>query len=189
MGTTQMFGLPHWYGLPHLELAPDGPLDAVMMRAPLVARLRALVPSLLVYQVDGDLEQATQRIAGRSVDDGEVRARSEANDIELAEGRRIADRVFSNDGDVGELVDSMLRALVRDVGSSLNPTHSSGTGAAPPPAPPPPSPLPPPPLGRKRSVGEKIALVVGVIAAVLVAGTVIAILAFVWAISQWGSNK
>jgi guanylate kinase len=206
LSTTQMFGLPYRYGLPRLELEPDGPLDAVMLRAPLVEQLRAFVPWLLVYQVEADLEAASQRIVARSADDDDARARTAANHGELDHGRRIADRVFTNDGEPDELVDSVTAALSVDYGpSSLSVSAPPGVGVSPPPTPRAqpipqrspdatfsPSMRPPsmrPPRRRERSVGEKIAIVVGVIAAVLIAGAVVFGLLFAYALSQWGSNK
>jgi hypothetical protein len=169
LGTTQMFGLPHYYGLPRLELEPEGPIDAVMFRAPLVEELRALIPWLLVYQVEANLEEASDRIVERSVDDDEVLARTTTNQGELDEGKGIADRVFTNDGELDHLVDSVVAALLVDYGPAT-------LGL---PAPPP----------RPRSVGEKLAIAVVVIVAVLVTGAFVFLLLMAMAISQWGNNK
>ena len=203
LGTTQMFGLPHRYGLPRLDLQAEGPVDAVMLRAPLVEQLRALVPWLLVYEIDADLEQATARIVERSVDGDEARARTLANKSELEQGRAIADRLFTNDGDPDDLVESVLIALLADYGPSLHPPGSPESASPPAPAPPPPSPaLPPPPrhraaperpsrphARRERSVFEVIGIVIVVVGAVLVAGVLVMALVFAYGMSQWANNK
>lgn len=200
LATTQMFGLPYRYGMPRLELEPDGRLDAVMLRAPLVEQLRAFVPWLLVYQIEADLEEASDRVVARSVDDDDARARTAANQGELDQGRRIADRVFTNDGELDELVDSVTAALLVDYGPSSPSVLASPDLGSPPPTPrvqPIPqhhagatfSPATRPPRRRERSVGEKIAIGLGVVAAVLIAGVVVAGLLFAYALSQWGSNK
>ncbi len=168
-GTTHMFGLPHRYGLPRLELQPDGPVDAVMLRAPLVEQLRAVVPWLLVYQIDADLEQAAARIVERSVDDGEARARTAANEVELEPGRGIANRVFTNDRSMEDLVGLVRAALLVDYGPGIRPEGRLGR--------------------RTRSVLEGIGIVIAVCAAVLVAGIVVMSLIFMYALSQWSSNK
>jgi guanylate kinase len=169
LGSTQMFGLPHRYGMPRLDLQSSGPVDAVMLRAPLVEQLRGLVPWLLVYQIEADLEQAGERLVERSVDDDEARARMEANGAELEQGRAIANRVFTNDRDMDDLVELVLAALIVDYGPGIRP---EGTGAR-----------------RARSVLERIGIVVAVLAAVLVGGIVVAGLIFMYALSQWGNNK
>jgi guanylate kinase len=194
LGTTQMFGLPHHYGLPRFELQPSGPIDAVMLRAPLVEQLRALMPSLLVYHIDSDLEEAARRLADRSVDDAEAQARAAANEAELEQGRQIADRTFTNDGDMDDLVESVLVELLTDYGPSI---HPPGSPDFEPPAPPSVVPSLRAPVAqpgrpgaqRKRSLGEKILIGVGAIAAVLVAGIVVVSLIFMYALSQWSSNK
>ena len=201
LGTTQMFGLPHRYGLPRLDLQSEGAVDAVMLRAPLVEQLRALVPWLLVYEIDADLEQAAARIVERSVDGDEARARTIANKAELEQGRAIADRLFTNDGDPDDLVESVLIALLADYGPSLHPPRSPTFAS--PPTPPPPSTalLPParhgavperpsrPHARRERSVFEVIGIVIVVVGAVLAAGVLVLALVFAYGMSQWANNK
>jgi guanylate kinase len=165
LGTAQLFGLPHRYGLPRLEMRPDGPVDAVVLRAPLVDELRSLVPELLVYQVESDLDLAARRIEERSVDDDEVRARTASNGHELDQGRRIADRVFTNDGDIDDLEAAIVAALHEDYQASLGQAR------------------------RGRSTAEKIAIAVGAVAAVLIGGVIVTGLLFAYALSEWANNK
>lgn len=108
-----MFGLPHRYGLAHIVPASDGAIDAVMLRAPLVARFATLVTTPLVYQVED--ARADARLRPRRTGAADLTARLADNRTEREAGRKLADRVFVNDGALGALVDEMAVALVADL--------------------------------------------------------------------------
>ena len=128
METVSLFGLPYRYGLPPLvqEAAGAGsaPVDAVMVRAPLVPRMAELVPELVVYQIADRAERTRARLLARGTSAADVAARIRDNQAEVAAGRLVADRTFLNDGSLHELVDAVAAALVTDC-----PVDGTGRGA------------------------------------------------------------
>lgn len=114
LDTVQLFGLPYRYGLPPLTPSSAGPLDVVMLRAPLVARFARFVPHHLVYQIEGDPERTSDRLVGRGCSPVELAGRLIDNDREVRCGRRMADRVFVNDGPLDALVHAVAAALRSD---------------------------------------------------------------------------
>jgi len=113
--TVQPFGLPYRYGLPAISIAPAGPLDAVMVRAPLVTRMAELVPACLVYQIADMAERSARRLAARGSTAEDVAARLDDNRQEMAAGRLVAHRVFVNNGPLTTLVDQLVACLALDV--------------------------------------------------------------------------
>jgi guanylate kinase len=113
---VRLFGLPYRYGLPPLRPSATGPLDAVMLRAPVVPTFARSVPRHLVYQVEDPTDRPRERLVQRGVGAEEVAARLDDNRREIAAGRRIADRVFRNDGSLDELVDRVATAVRCDAG-------------------------------------------------------------------------
>ncbi|MEY2451426.1 MAG: guanylate kinase [Acidimicrobiaceae bacterium] len=113
--TVAMFGLPHRYGLPPVHVTECGPIDAVMLRAPLVARFAQVVPQHLVYQIEDNADRTRARLIARGCPSAELAARIDDNYDEIIAGRRLADRVFVNDGSIAELVDKITSALRADV--------------------------------------------------------------------------
>ncbi|HEX3082753.1 MAG TPA: hypothetical protein VHQ86_05915 [Candidatus Saccharimonadia bacterium] len=109
---VQPFGLPHRYGMAPLE-AETGLLVVVMVRAPFVARLREYYPGTVVYQLEASPEFARASVEARG--DTEVGTRLSGFEAEIAQGRALADRVFTNSGqDLNSLADEVMRALRSD---------------------------------------------------------------------------
>jgi guanylate kinase len=113
--TARPFGLPHRYGLPPVHASLAGPADVVMLRAPWVERFARLVERHVVYQIEDDAERALGRLLLRGSQPLEVAARIEEYAREIASGRRVADRVFANDGALSDLVEAVAVALRTDV--------------------------------------------------------------------------
>lgn len=109
---VEPFGLPWSYGIPAIERGAAGTLPAVMLRAPFVELLRKHYTAPLIYQIEAETACSLQRLATRPGDAG-TRA-----DLWIAErdlGRRIAHRVFRNDGSVGTLAARIRVALQADL--------------------------------------------------------------------------
>jgi guanylate kinase len=115
LDTVMMFGLPYWYGLPALRLSDSGPVDAVMLRAPLIARFAQVVRRHLVYQIEDRADRTRARLIARGCQASELAARIDDNRKEIAAGRHLADRVFVNDGSLTDLVDKIASALGADL--------------------------------------------------------------------------
>lgn len=107
LDTVSLFGLPHRYGLPPVRRSPGGPLDTVMLRAPLVERFTAFVPDVHVVQVEDDPVRLRARLVARGCSPAELAARLRDNEAEIAAGRRIADRVLVNDGTLLDLAEAV----------------------------------------------------------------------------------
>ena len=115
LDTVMMFGLPYRYGLPAPRVAESGPIDAVMLRAPLIARFARVVPQHLVYQIEDSADRTRARLIARGCSLTELAARIDDNHKEIAAGRQLADRVFVNDGSLTDLVARITSALGADV--------------------------------------------------------------------------
>lgn len=115
--TVALFGLPYRYGLPPLCTTPTGPVDTVMLRAPLVARFAASVPDHVVYQIEDRPERVVARLARRNSGDDDLEARLHDNRCEAVAGRGVAHRVFVNDRSLDRLATAVATALRRDLGA------------------------------------------------------------------------
>lgn len=108
LDTVALFGLPYRYGLRTFRRSTDGRVDTVMARAPVVERLRRLLPGpMLVVQIEDDPDRLAERLRHRAHSPLELGCRLRDNDRETAIGRGLADRVLVNDGPLEELVDEL----------------------------------------------------------------------------------
>ena len=115
LDTVALFGLPYRYGLPPVDVHDSGPIDAVMLRAPLVARFAHVVSHHLVYQIEDGADRTRSRLIARGCPPAELAARIDDNHKEIAAGRQLADRVFVNGGSISDLTDGIASALGADV--------------------------------------------------------------------------
>lgn len=115
LDTVSLFGLPYRYGLPALDTAEDGPLDAVMLRAPLVGRFTAVFPHHLVYQIEDLPDRLEARLRERETAPADRTARLSDNVREVDSGRLVAHRVFVNSGSLEGLADAVSIALRKDL--------------------------------------------------------------------------
>jgi guanylate kinase len=116
LDVVSVFGLPYRYGLPPVTPGGHAPLvDAVVLRAPLVGRLRELIAAdLLVYQLEGRPQVLAERIAARGGSPAELRARLDGVERELAAGRRLAGRLFTDELNPAALATAVGSALLTD---------------------------------------------------------------------------
>ncbi len=135
-----MFGLPHWYGLPAIDTADtdgvdtdgidagaveSGLVDAVMLRAPLIPRLREHFPDPVIYQIEASAGVLEERLGERHYGSRELRARLADNDAEQLAGREIAHRRFSSDRALDTVADDVERAVREDYTRRLLNTPST----------------------------------------------------------------
>ena len=118
LGTVALFGLPYRYGVPPISQAAGAgttaPVDAIMLRAPVLPRFAALFPDYIVYQIDDQPQRNAARLHARACPPAELAARLDDNRVEAAAGRRLADRVFINDRPLPDLADQVAAALIAD---------------------------------------------------------------------------
>ncbi len=110
--TASAFG-PHRYGLPRFT-GTDGRPDVVMLRAAFVPRFAELVPGHLVYQIEDSFDRRRSRLLRRGCSPAELIARLGDDPGEVDLGRRVANRVFVNDGPLDPLVEAVASALRTD---------------------------------------------------------------------------
>ena len=104
LGVVQPFGLAFRYGLPRFARGAGGPVDCVMLRAPFVEEFRAMIPEIVVYQIEVDAARARERMTARGDSSEDAEARLSRFDDELVAGRRLADRTFVNHGSLDALI-------------------------------------------------------------------------------------
>jgi guanylate kinase len=115
LGTVALPGLPYRYALPAVTPRDDGPLDAIMARAPFIELFVPYFPARLVYEIDDTRERARTRLIQRGSGEHEIDARLEGHQAEVEAGRQIASRSFVNDGTLDGLVEEIAEALRVDV--------------------------------------------------------------------------
>ena len=121
LDTVELFGLPLRYGLPAVRRSTDGRVDTVMLRAPLVARFRAVVPEpSTVVQIEADAEQLADRLRRRGTTAADVVARLADNEREAVLGRAVADVILHNDAAVEDLVERLALVAAHLPASSLD---------------------------------------------------------------------
>jgi guanylate kinase len=114
--TAQPFGLPYRYGLPRITPGAAGHRrDCVMLRAPFVAAFAALVPDIVVFQIEAGAAEVAARLRRRGEGEPELRARLIAYHDEVRTGRQLADRIFVNDGCLDTVVAAVSGALTMAV--------------------------------------------------------------------------
>jgi guanylate kinase len=111
---VQMFGLPYWYGLPRVEKPALNVVPAVMLRVNLVPLIGTYFDDFIVYQIDDELPKVAARLKARQADGQALGSRLADYQQEVAVGRKLANRVFTNDTTLEELTERIKRALVVD---------------------------------------------------------------------------
>jgi guanylate kinase len=114
LGTVTLPGLPYRYALPRVSVADDGPVDTIMARAPFLEALRQYFPYQVVYQIEDTPERAKARLLERGCDPAELAARLGCYAEEARAGRVLAQRVFTNDASLDDLVDAVANKLQTD---------------------------------------------------------------------------
>ncbi len=109
--TVQLFGLPFRYGLPPVKQS-QGRIPLVMLRAPLINKMRAVYPDIVVYQIEAPADVVEQRLKNRS--NSEKGTRLSDLDAELELGRKIADRFYINDKEINVTADAIEKDLKQD---------------------------------------------------------------------------
>lgn len=103
------FGLPFRYGLPQIIPHKAQSVHVVMVRAPFVSLLKKHYPDCLIFQIERSRELAEAELTRRQ--DESIGTRLNGFDEEIALGRKLADKVFVNDGTLTALVDKIEAAL------------------------------------------------------------------------------
>jgi len=113
-GSGRLPGLSYRYGLPALDRR-NGPQPLlVLARAQHVAALSRLGHRTVVYHLSAEADRCRARLANRGTSLDDVSARAASHVPELVNGRRIADRVFRNEGTLDDLADAVGSALKHD---------------------------------------------------------------------------
>jgi guanylate kinase len=116
LGTVTRPGSPYRDALPGVVPTDDGPIDTFMTRAPFVDALRQSFPYQVVYQIEDTPQRAKFRLIERGVDAAELVEELGCYAEEARAGRALAQRVFTNDASLDELVDAVTKKLQIDAG-------------------------------------------------------------------------
>jgi guanylate kinase len=112
--TGRLTGLSYRYGMPVLGRRDGGRPLLVLGRAHHVAALSRLGQRAVVYHLGADADRCRVRLANRGTSHGDAAARAACHAAELANGRRLADRVFRNESTLDDLADAVGSALKHD---------------------------------------------------------------------------
>lgn len=113
LDVVQPFGLEARYGLPTIRRSGGVVVDAVLLRAPFVARLRAHVHDLFVVQIEASADAIASRLKVRGSCPEELAARRDHDAVELAAGRAVADAIVDNTGSLDAAAATVRSLLAR----------------------------------------------------------------------------
>jgi guanylate kinase len=112
--TARLFDLPYQYGLPKLEKPEGSKAATVMLSAGLLPLMDKYYKNYTIYQIEDKPEKAAGRLQEREAAGHAMGSRFEDYQKEVADGRKRADRVFTNDGTLEELAGKIAEALIED---------------------------------------------------------------------------
>jgi guanylate kinase len=112
--TKQMFGLPFWYGLPVIHKPKDDVVPLIVLRESLIDVFSEHYPNYLIYQIEDTLPRVNERLMARKIYGEEVGERLDNYEKEVKAGRKLAKRVFVNEGTAEEVAKELQSALIED---------------------------------------------------------------------------
>ncbi len=107
----QAFGLKYRYGVPHLK-GEGNKIPLLMLRAAYLPLLFKYYPDNVIYQIEAPISLARRWVKKRG--DKELGTRLEQFQAEIESGRKHANRVFVNDGELTDCIDAIKKALKAD---------------------------------------------------------------------------
>lgn len=115
---VQLFNLPYRYGIPRLQQPKSQRVPLIMLRANLLSLLPKHYTNGIIYQIEDKLFKVEDRLRKRQADGEQQGSRLQDYKKEVRLGKQLAHRVFTNDTDIGLLVDSIEAAIVKDFAQS-----------------------------------------------------------------------
>lgn len=115
--TVKLFGLPYEYGLPRISQRSKDGVMTVLLRARLVTALQRVYPECLVYQIEDSFERIKPRLQKRESSGEAQGSRLIDYEKELADGRKLAHRVFVNNRGKNDVVSEIAAAIKIDFGT------------------------------------------------------------------------
>jgi len=112
--TVQMFGLPYEYGLPKITKSKNSQVPLIMLRSILIPLLSKYYSNFTVYQIEDDEQKIKQRLLKREAAGHNMGTRLSDYEKEVASGRKIASRVFTNDSSIEGLSRLLEKAIKED---------------------------------------------------------------------------
>lgn len=109
--TIQVFGLPHWYGVPKLNMAAG--VTSIVLRAILIDLLKKHHPEHVIYQIYDDKQTVIDRLREREAGGEDNGDRYQEFDKEVALGKQLAHRSFKNTS-IDETIAAIRRAIAED---------------------------------------------------------------------------
>ena len=108
--TISLFG--YRYGMPAVEQPPAGVIPTIMLRAPRLNLVESHYPEHVVYQIEGEFEDARRRAIANGIAEDDIRVTGWKEERALGAG--LADRVIKATGQVSNLIEDLERALAED---------------------------------------------------------------------------
>lgn len=110
------FSLPYRYGLPRIIPRSSDSINLVMIRANFVGLLKKHYPESRIFQIERPKQLAVAELLKRN--DDYHGTRLEQFDEEISQGRKLADKVFLNDGSVSKLVKQIENSINNEFNST-----------------------------------------------------------------------
>ena len=109
-----LFNLPYRYAMPLVQVPRDNKVPSFMGRVMIVPALNNIYPERIIYQVEAPYDFVSTRLKNRVKSGAPIGTRLEDYDKEVSDGRKIAQRVFINDGTLNGLFNQVKVAIETD---------------------------------------------------------------------------
>ncbi len=109
------FDLEYRYGLPELLFCTSA-ITLVMLRARFISLFNQYYPDNFIYHIEAPIDRVEAAVLSRGTEN--IGSRLAEYESECSLGRKIASRVFMNDGTIETLMIKILDAIGEDFGAS-----------------------------------------------------------------------
>jgi guanylate kinase len=108
---VQPFGLPYKYGLPKI-IKTEGKIPLIILRSFYIKLLGKHLQDNIIYQIESPYNLVKQRVLSRGNES--VGTRLDGYQKEIEQGKEYADRIFSNNSDIDNIVQELEKAIRAD---------------------------------------------------------------------------
>lgn len=110
----QLFDLPYRFGLPYITTPLDKAVPAVVLRTYLVADMLRHYPNSYIYAIEDEFDRVEARLNKRLSEGEPLGSRLEEYNNEISQGRKITNRVFTNNSSIKDLAKKIETVLKFD---------------------------------------------------------------------------
>lgn len=112
LDVVKLFNLPYRYSIPVLKFNTTK-VNILMSRASLIQLLEKYYFGFKIYQIEGPITRAITSLEQRS--DPNHGSRLKDFNKEISDGRKLADRIFINEGKIENIVSDVCRSCIMDI--------------------------------------------------------------------------